>query len=160
MVNNLWRRFLSSDLVRSRLFDEKTFYRQFIHDLGSVKREVVIESPYITSQRMFTLLPVFNRLITKKVKIYVVTRDPEEHDSAMRQQAESEIRNFEMMGIQVLITADYDHRKLAILDRKVLWEGSPNILSQSYSREIMRRIASETQARKMFRYINLGKYIY
>jgi hypothetical protein len=75
-------------------------------------------------------------------------------------QAEAEIRKFEAIGVQVLITTDYDHRKLAILDRKILWEGSLNILSQNCSQEIMRRIESEDQAEAMFRFIKLGKYIY
>ena len=65
-----------------------------------------------------------------------------------------------MMGVHVIITSGNHHRKLAILDRKVLWEGSLNILSQSYSREVMRRIVSTDQAEEMFRFIKLGKYIY
>ena len=35
------------------------------------------------------------------------------------------------------------HRKLAILDRKVLWEGSLNILSQTRSREIRIKLIKE-----------------
>lgn len=92
--------------------------------------------------------------------MYVVTREPESHNLGMKQQTEAGIRRLEMMGVQVLINTNYYHRKLAIIDRKVLWEGSLNILSQNYSQEIMRRIDSQLQAEKCFKYINLGKYIY
>ncbi len=61
-------------------------------------------------------------------------------------QAEGEISEFEIMGVQVLMCSGNHHRKLAILDRKVLWEGSLNILSQTRSREIMRRIKSQELA--------------
>lgn len=148
------------DFTASKLFDECTFYKQFTQDLNRSQSEVIIESPFITSQRMYSLTPTFQKLIDRKIKVYVVTRDPNEHDVSMRQQAESEILKFEIMGVQVLITKDYSHRKLAIIDRKVLWEGSLNILSQTYSREIMRRIESEEHAEECFRFINLGKYIY
>jgi phosphatidylserine/phosphatidylglycerophosphate/cardiolipin synthase-like enzyme len=151
---------LSEDLIHSRLFDETTFYKQFIHDLKRCKKEVIIESPYITSQRMCSLSPVFEYLVTKKVKVYVITRDPDDHDLPMKQQAAAEIRQFEMIGVQVLINTDYSHRKLAILDRKVLWEGSLNILSQTYSREIMRRIESKYLALQMFTLLKFKKFIY
>jgi len=78
----------------------------------------------------------------------------------MRQQAEEAIRRFEKMGIQVIIGSEYSHRKLAIIDLKILWEGSLNILSQTYSQEIMRRIKSEIQAKECFKFIKLEKYIY
>ena len=124
------------------------------------KREVIIESPYITSQRMYRLSSVLQSLVTRKVKVYILTRDPDDHDISLKQQAECEIRRFETMGIQVLVSSEHSHRKLAIIDRKVLWEGSLNILSQTYSREIMRRIESETHAKECFKFIHLGKYIY
>ncbi len=151
---------LSSDLVHSKLYDDNTFYHQFINDLKHSKKEVIIESPFICSQRMCSLIGIFESLVERKVKVYVITRDPDEHDLSMKQQAEDGIRQLEMLGVQVIVATNYDHRKLAIVDRKVLWEGSLNILSQSYSREIMRRIVSENQAKEMFRFMRLGKYIY
>ena len=151
---------LSPDLVQSQLYDETTFYQKFREDLRQCKKEVIIESPFITTQRMYSLLHLFEALVAKRVKIYVITRHPDEHDLNMKLQAETAIRNFESIGVQVLITSDYHHRKLAILDRNILWEGSLNILSQTDSREIMRRMKSKTLAEQMFSFINLGKFIY
>lgn len=58
-------------------------------------------------------------------------------------QSELGIQWFENAGIQVLLADGGHHRKLAIIDRKILYEGSLNILSQINSREIMRRIDDE-----------------
>jgi hypothetical protein len=63
------------------------------------------------------------------------------------------------MGVQVLLCIGNHHRKLAILDRKILWEGSLNILSQNNSREIMRRIDNQNIAMEMFDYLKLERYI-
>ncbi|HUD19586.1 MAG TPA: phospholipase D-like domain-containing protein [Patescibacteria group bacterium] len=151
---------LSPDLVQSQLFDETTFYKRFIADLKRSRTEVIIESPFITSQRVFHLTAVFAELVRRKVKVYVITRDPDDHDPNLKRQAECEIRQFETMGIQVLISNEYSHRKLAIIDRKVLWEGSLNILSQTCSREIMRRIQSSSMSQEMFEYLKLSRFIY
>ncbi len=151
---------LSPDLIQSQLFDETTFYPQFIKDLKSCKKEVIIESPYIASLRTGVLMRYFENLVNKKVKIYIITRDPNDHDSAIKEQAEAEIRRFETLGVQVLVTTNFSHRKLAILDRTILYEGSLNILSQNCSREIMRRINSEKQAEECFQFVNLDKFIY
>lgn len=151
---------ISPDLAHSKLFDEDTFYKQFIEDLKHCKKEVIIESPYITTQRMCMLKRHFEALVSRKVKVYVITRNPSDHDFSMQKQAEEEIRYFETIGVQVLINTDYNHRKIAILDRKILWEGSLNILSQMYSRELMRRISSKVLSDSMFRFLKLKKYVY
>jgi len=143
----------------SQLHDEKTFYDAFVCDLSNCKTEVIIESPFITSSRMKVFRLVFKKMLEKGVKIYVFTRDPSEHDYEMAYQAEIEIQNFEKVGVQTLICTGSHHRKLAILDRSILWEGSLNILSQNHSREIMRRIDSKEMAEELFDFLEFRKFI-
>jgi phosphatidylserine/phosphatidylglycerophosphate/cardiolipin synthase-like enzyme len=151
---------LSPDLIRSRLYDENTFYSKFREDLRCCRKEVIIESPFISSQRFCSLVRPLEALVARKIKVYVIIRDPDEHDLSMKRQSEEAIRRLETMGIHVIVNSEYSHRKLAIIDRTILWEGSLNILSQTYSKEIMRRIESEAQAKECFKFIDLGKYIY
>ena len=146
-------------MMDSTLFDEKTFYSAFLRDLEGCRSEVIIESPYITSKRAEMLIPIFESLLLRGVKIYVMTRDPKEHEENMEYQSEEAISQFERMGVQVLLCIGNHHRKLAILDRQILWEGSLNILSQNRSREIMRRIENKTMALKMFNFLKLYKFI-
>lgn len=143
----------------SRLYDESTFYQQFRQDLLRATREVVIESPFISRERAGTLYPIFERLVYSGVRVYVVTRDPREHSETMEEQSEVEIRRFEALGVQVLLCTGNHHRKLAILDRQVLWEGSLNILSQAKSREIMRRIESKEVATEMFTFLKFDNFL-
>lgn len=149
----------SNELATSSLFDESTFYKRFIEDLLNCRSEVIIESPFITSERMKDFRSVFKNILEKGVRIYIFTRDPKEREPAMAVQSEAEIQNFERIGIQTLICIGNHHRKLAILDRKILWEGSLNILSQTKSREIMRRIESEKLTLEMFKFLKLDKFI-
>ncbi len=149
----------NTSLINSKLFDEKTFYQTFTKDLEGCQKEVIIESPYITSERMRTFDSVFRRLFKCDLKIYVITRNPKEHYEGMEIQSEVEITHFEALGTQTFLCVGDHHRKLAILDRKILWEGSLNILSQTHSREIMRRIDGEELALQMFNFLKLSKYL-
>ena len=145
--------------MTSSLHDEKTFYKAFFNDLEQCQKEVIIESPFITSERMKTLWPILRKIHARGVKIFIVTRDPKEHGEGYEIQSESEIEALENMGIQVLLCTGNHHRKLAIIDRRILWEGSLNILSQIYSREIMRRLEDADNALDMFNFLNFGRYI-
>jgi phosphatidylserine/phosphatidylglycerophosphate/cardiolipin synthase-like enzyme len=146
-------------MFSSKLFDEKTFYITFLDDLKHCKNEVIIESPFITTVRMKTFDRVLINLLKKGVKIYIITPNPSEHASRYEIQSEGAIRWCEKIGIQVFLCEGNHHRKLAIIDRQILWEGSLNILSQHNSREIMRRIKSEVITRELFDFLNFGRYI-
>lgn len=144
-----------NNLQESRLFDETSFYPSFIKDLTNCKREVIIESPFITSSRMGFLMPVFKNLLIRGVKIHIVTRDPAEHNENFRNEVTNEILDCAELDINVVLLKGNHHRKLAIVDRQILWEGSLNILSQCYSKEIMRRTDSRLATRAMFNFLNL-----
>ena len=147
----------ASSLLTSELYDEKTFYNQFISDLKNCTSEVIIESPFITSSRMKILFPFLANLATNGVKIYIITRNPMEHDGRYALESELEIQRFENSGIQVLLCDGNHHRKLAIIDRLILYEGSLNILSQTKSREIMRRIPEEQVVLQTFNFLGFDK---
>ncbi len=148
-----------NNLQESRLFDETSFYKQFISDLHNCKEEVIIESPYITSSRIGILLPTFKELLYKRITIHIITRDPVEHDENTRYQATNTILSCSEMGINIVLLKGNYHRKLAIIDRNILWEGSLNILSFSNSREIMRRIEDGKLANQMITFLKLKRLI-
>jgi phosphatidylserine/phosphatidylglycerophosphate/cardiolipin synthase-like enzyme len=153
-----FRKVLGDDLLASELYNNETFYKAFLNDLRCAQHEVIIESPFITSRRMSALYPAIQDLIDHGVRIAVNTRNPIEHENdVLKVQAEVAIIKLQSMGVQVLFTAGH-HRKLGIIDRAVLWEGSLNILSQNDSAEIMRRIASPQLAEQMIHFLRLDKF--
>jgi len=143
----------------SALYDEKSFFSAFLKDIGQCKKELIIESPYITRERMKMFKKPFQKLLGKGVNIYVFTRSPEEHNEFMQDQSELEIEWFEEQGIYTLLCRGNHHRKLAIVDRQILWEGSLNILSHSHSREIMRRLEGGGVAKDTYSFLNFEKFI-
>jgi len=160
MLNLLFSRSTdtSSELLSSRLYDEKTFYPAFEKDLKDCGSELIIESPFITRRRFQSLLPTLQKLKARKVRIIINTKDPHEIDEDRREEAYRVIASLQYKGIQVIYTHGH-HRKLAIIDRSILYEGSLNILSQNRSSEIMRRTESVQLAWQMARFVEVDKFI-
>lgn len=147
-----------TELLTSRLYNEQTFYRAFVQDLACSEQEVVIESPFLTTRRIASLMPKLKQALGRGVKVVVNTRHPQEHDDFMRIEAEKSIAIMQSVGIKVLYTGGH-HRKLAIFDRKVLYEGSLNILSQGDSCELMRRIESNRLAQQMLEFTKVKMFL-
>lgn len=144
----------SQEPSSSKLFDEDTFYKAFTKDIKSCRNELIIESAFMTSRRVSMLLPQLIQLKRNRVKVVVNTRNPEEHDKFMAEEARKALSLLLSEGIQVIFTESL-HRKTAIIDRDILWEGSLNILSQKDSREVMRRTESPGLAWAMVKFSNL-----
>ena len=153
----LFRRADAQGLCASQLFDNDTFYGAFTRDLRCARRRVYIESPFITTKRLERLLPIFEKLRRRGVRVTVNTRCPNEHDGEYTKHAVSAVETMQELGVTVLYTVKH-HRKLAVID-DVLWEGSLNILSYSDSCEMMRRIDSAALADEMLRFTKASKYV-
>lgn len=145
-------------LLTSKLYDERQFYTAFVHDLKKAKTEVTIESPFLSCRRTNALLPIFQRLVKKGVKVRINTRNPNHHDELLRIQSWMSFKQLRLAGVKVKLCNDLRHRKLAVLDGTILWEGSLNILSQSNSREVMRRTHSEELCKQMIRFTGLDRW--
>jgi len=152
------RKTLAPELLTSELLNEETFYPAFTKDLKNCRSELLIECPFITNRRLSQLLPMLQKLKEQKVRIVINTRDPQANDDEdRREDAHRAISKLQHIGVHVLYTGGH-HRKIVVIDRKVLYEGSLNVLSQNSSSEIMRRIESVQLAWQMVRFIGVDKY--
>jgi len=135
-------------LLNSQLFDEHSFYKAMSADIKTARQSILIESPFITVRRSKEISILFRKVIKKDIDIVIHTRNPNYHD-INKIQAIQGIELLKASGAKVLVFDDMRHRKLAIIDDRILWEGSLNMLSHSNSREIMRRSVSEDMCKEM-----------
>ena len=141
-------------LLSSKLFDERTFDEAFFRDLERARKSVIIESPYLTQRRARYFAGMFQEMVSGGVKIRINTRRSIDHKGEMRYQAEAAIKILQKSGIMVCTYNDMRHRKLAIIDGRILWEGSLNILSNGgRSREIMRRFTSKQLCSQLINFV-------
>jgi hypothetical protein len=144
-------------LVKSKLYDQNGFYGALINDLNQAENRVVIESPFLTKKRVTSLFPTLKKLTKNNVKVIVNTKPLDEQSPELYDQAYWSIATLQSIGVLVLFTTGH-HRKLAIIDDDILWEGSLNILSQNDSCELMRRIASIDNVKEMLRFTGASKW--
>lgn len=147
-----------SNLTSTRLYNQDSFDSAFLKDIQHCRSSLIVESPFIRLNRVFSLMPVFAKLQKRGVHIIINTRNPAEHDLEYQLQAEKAVTLMQEIGIRVLYTVKH-HRKLAIIDRSTFWEGSLNILSYYDSCEIMRRTVSPTEAEILINFIGIQKYL-
>lgn len=138
------------------LYDQNDYYDAFIKDLKTARTRVIIESPFITMRRVNQLAPILEKLIKRGVIVIINTKPFEEHNPMLYDQVVDAVGKMQNMGIAVYMTVGH-HRKLAIIDNDILWEGSLNILSQNDSCEIMRRIESLEAIKQLLKFINLDR---
>ena len=152
MFRFLFSRKSASGLLTSTLYNERTFFRAFYSDVRHSTTSVLIESPFLTIKRSQELGRVIKKLRKRNVKVRINTREPRHHTPDLRGQAHESIKILKSAGARVYVCSDYRHRKLAVIDGHILWEGSLNIISQSKSQEIMRRTDSKQLATQMLRF--------
>jgi succinylglutamate desuccinylase len=153
MLTNLLER-IQPISPASKLYDENSFYPALVKDIKKCRSELIIESAYMTSRRVHYLLPHLKELKKNRVRIVINTRNPEEHDLYLREESRKCLALLLEIGVQVIFSESL-HRKTAILDRSILWEGSLNILSQNNSQEVMRRTESSQLGWQMLRFAGL-----
>ncbi|MBU1256217.1 hypothetical protein KKA49_00840, partial [Patescibacteria group bacterium] len=150
---------IPSEMKTGIFADQNNFYSKFVKDLLMAKSEVIIDSPFITKRRADHFFQVFHHLLNKGVNIFIMTRLPKDQQSLMEYEANTVLKEFEKMGIVVLPFKGYPHRKLAIIDREIFWNGSLNILSQRESQELMIRIKGKETTIQMLKFLGIYKNV-
>lgn len=80
------RKTVLSDSIASKLYNENTVYPALMKDMKKCQSELIIESPFITNRRLQQLLPIFQKLKNRRVRVVVNTRNPREQDDEYRRE--------------------------------------------------------------------------
>jgi phosphatidylserine/phosphatidylglycerophosphate/cardiolipin synthase-like enzyme len=142
-------------LLSSELFNEHSFYKEFSKDIRIAYSRIIIESPYITSRRAREISSMLRKAVNRGVKVTIYTRNPYHHDGILVTESINGIGILREAGVTVITCEDMRHRKLAVIDGYILWEGSLNMLSQNGSKEVMRRSVSNELCQQMLRFIRV-----
>lgn len=158
-LKKLNKQTITKEFHQAELFNQDSFYPAFIKDIFTTNNELMIVSPFLTHERTNAFLPIFEHLIRNNINIFVITRTPRLQEGSLKQQSVEVIKELEDKGVIVLPLAAPIHQKLAVIDRRILWEGSLNILSQRNSIEIMRRFEGEESCKQLLSFLGFDKNI-
>jgi len=116
------------------------FYKAFQKDLSQAEDKVVIISPFITQNRIASFEAIFRELHQKGVRTFIITK-PFKEQSLSQDSGKEIAENLKRFNIEVIIKP-LSHEKLAIVDGKIIWHGSLNILSHKNTSELMVRFTT------------------
>jgi superfamily II DNA or RNA helicase len=121
------------------IYNKSNFLPVFSNDTISASREVFIVSPFLTKRRTREMIQFFRAAIAKSVKIIVVTRPAEDYKGLDLDAWQASVAALKELAVQVVYKSNI-HQKLAIMDQKIVWYGSINLLSYGSAEESMMRI--------------------
>jgi len=143
-----------SPINKGESFSDEEFWPAFLNDLCQIKEELIIFSPFITALRVGKLHTYFAELISKDIRIFMIVKSPNQQPAKMRNDSIKAINYINSIGCAVKFR-DNMHEKIALIDRKIKWVGSLNILSHSNSREYMERFVGEEAAKEIYNKLDL-----
>ena len=135
------------------VFTEGTFYPAFAQDLAQAAESIVILSPYATGRGTARWVESLRAALIRGVRVRVVTRPEAEFGGGGTEEVTELVRGLRVLGVTVDLRARM-HEKAAILDGRLLWHGSLNILSHRDTSESMLRLASPAACQELARFLS------
>jgi superfamily I DNA and/or RNA helicase len=122
-------------------YNQAFFYKAFHQDLLSAEDKIIIVSPFISRNRLASLETTFRTANSKKVKIFVITK-PFKEQKISQEHGQEIVSNLKSLGVELMLKK-LSHEKIAVIDDKIIWHGSLNILSHRNTSELMIRIPTQ-----------------
>jgi len=138
----------STDII----FDKNSFLPVYSNDIVNASREILIVSPFVTKRRVAQMLQYLGVAISKYVKVIVITRPAEDHKEKDRATLEVNLDMLKNKGIKILFKSNI-HQKFAVIDQKIVWYGSINLLSFGNAEESIMRLESPNIANELVKSI-------
>ena len=132
------------------IYDSPMFSSVYSADILAARTEVLIVSPFLTKRRILSSLQY---LSAASAKVTVVTKPLDNYPEKEQGKIDTCIKLLEQHGITVR-TKDRIHQKFAVMEQRLIWYGSINLLSYGdNSEESIMRIESADIAGELLRSI-------
>jgi superfamily II DNA or RNA helicase len=138
------------------IFNNTNFLPVYHNDMMNAAQEAVIVSPFVTRRRAWQMLPNLEAALAKRVSVVVVTRPTNAYKDKDRPALEETLASLQGSGVRLLFKANI-HQKFAVIDQKIVWYGSINLLSYGSAQESIMRLESSNIAQELLK--DLGQSI-
>ena len=134
------------------IFNKDNFLPVFNQDVVAATKEILIVSPFVRKRRTQQMIQQLKIPIGKNIRVSAVTRPQD--DFVLRDHAslQNTLNLLTVNGVNVIFKSNI-HQKFAIIDQKVVWYGSINLLSYGSAQESIMRIESSNIANELMKSI-------
>lgn len=130
------------------IFSEKTFLPILSQDITGTIKELVIVSPFLTKNRLTQFVKLFQEPMLRGVKVVVATRPASDFKDTAQAKTAELIATLESSGV-IVLQKEKIHQKFALVDARIAWYGSINLLSFGKSEESMMRLENPEVAAEL-----------
>jgi hypothetical protein len=120
---------------------EQSFLDLFRADLAGGGDHVIILSPFLSQNRAAHYYPVLLTLISRHVSVDVYARPKSGQPESLRDHFDQVEQGLRRIGARLHLRPGM-HEKMGVIDGRILWHGSLNILSHNNTKESMIRFES------------------
>ena len=139
-----------------RIYDEQGFIPAFLADVDSARGLILIKSTFLAAKRIAKTIPALTRSIQRGVHVIVFAQDPRldpfgnEESQERIAITEAAASMLTSIGVERHFVPKI-HQKLAIVDDRICWKGTLNILSFNDTSEEMTRYFSRDRVNDTIR---------
>ncbi len=130
------------------IFNKNSFFPVYLQDIQSASKNLLVISPFVTKKRLLQMMEHFTELLKKQVKVTIITRPADGLKPSRKALLENVFSIIKKTGIHLVLKENI-HQKFAIIDEKISWYGSINLLSFGYSEESIMRLESSSIAHEL-----------
>jgi phosphatidylserine/phosphatidylglycerophosphate/cardiolipin synthase-like enzyme len=123
------------------IYDKSSFLPVYTNDLLNAQKEIFIISPFVSRRRVCMILPQLQSANFKNISVTVFTRPVNDFKDEDKQKISEVQHLLKVAGIK-LLTKSNIHQKFAVIDQKIVWYGSINLLSFGSAEESIMRLNS------------------
>ena len=132
------------------IFDKSNFLPVYGNDILAAEREILIVSPFVTKRRTLQMMQQLEIALRNNVRVIVVTRPTGDFGKKEPTALQETLDMLQHAGVNVVFRSNI-HQKFALIDQKVVWYGSINLLSFGSAEESIMRLESPNIASELLK---------
>jgi superfamily II DNA or RNA helicase len=121
------------------IFSNENFLPVFDNDIAAASAEILIVSPFVRKRRALQMVQHLKIALDKKIRAIVVTRPITDFNLRYRNSLQEVLTLLNGNGINMVFKTNI-HQKFAVIDQKIVWYGSINLMSYGRAQESIMRI--------------------
>ncbi len=141
----------STDII----FDKSNFLPVYMNDIVNASREILIVSPFVTRKRSLQMLQNLTVAIGNNVKVIGVTRPAKDFKDRDTVALQGTMEMLKGACVRIAYKSKI-HQKFAVIDQRVVWYGSINLLSFGSAEESIMRLESSNIANELIKSIDIA----
>ena len=134
------------------IFGGNNFLPVFNNDIIASKKEILIVSPFVRKRRAAQMIQNLKIAVANNTHVTVVTRPLEDYKPADHSALRETLDLLKGNEIHVVFKSKI-HQKFAIMDQKIIWYGSINLLSYGNAQESIMRLESANISNELLKSI-------